>query len=93
MLDNWRSTDVQRDPEGFLKAQAAERERRQAEAKKQQEADELEKFVRTFVSEGGDPRDAEAAWRRSRNEHAAQSAQARAQAARREMYQSRMRAV
>jgi hypothetical protein len=33
MLENWRSTDVQRDPEGFLKAQQAERERKEAEAK------------------------------------------------------------
>ena len=27
MVENWRSRDVQRDPEGFLKAQQAERER------------------------------------------------------------------
>ena len=56
MLENWRSTDVQRDPEGFLKAQQAERERKEAEANKQQEADDLERFTRTFVAEGGDPR-------------------------------------
>jgi hypothetical protein len=42
MLENWRSTDVQRDPEGFLKAQQAERERKEAEANKQQEQDDLE---------------------------------------------------
>jgi hypothetical protein len=32
MLQNWSSRDVQRDPEGFLKAQQAERERKEAEA-------------------------------------------------------------
>jgi len=37
MLENWSSRDVQRDPQGFLKAQQAERERKEAEAKKQQE--------------------------------------------------------
>ena len=55
MLENWSSRDVQRDPAGFLKAQQAERERQQAEANKQQDADELERFMRTFVAEGGDP--------------------------------------
>jgi hypothetical protein len=34
MLENWRSRDMQRDPEGFLKAQQSERERKEAEAKK-----------------------------------------------------------
>jgi hypothetical protein len=33
-----------------------ERERKEAEAKKQQEQDELERFKRTFVAGGGDPR-------------------------------------
>src|SRR5215208_2952503 len=46
MLENWRSTDVQRDPEGFLKAQQAERERKEAEANKQQEQDDLESASR-----------------------------------------------
>jgi hypothetical protein len=59
MLENWSSRDVQRDPQGFLKAQQAERERKEAEANKQQAQDELERFTRTFVAEGGDPRDAE----------------------------------
>ena len=30
MLENWSSRDVQLDPEGYLKAQAAERERKEA---------------------------------------------------------------
>jgi hypothetical protein len=93
MLENWGSRAVQADPEGFRRAQAAERERQATEAKKQQEADELERFKRTFVSEGGDPRDAEKEWRRGRSERAAQSAQAKAQAARSEMHRTRMRAV
>ena len=42
MLENWSSRDVQRDPQGFLKAQQAERERKEAEANKQQEQDDLE---------------------------------------------------
>jgi hypothetical protein len=93
MLENWRSTDVQRDPGGFRRAQAAVRERQEDEAKKQQEADELERFTRTFVAEGGDPLEAEEEWRRTRSEHASQSARAKAEAARLSMYQSRMRAV
>jgi hypothetical protein len=93
MLENWSSRDVQRDPQGFLKAQQAERERKEAEANKQQEQDELERFTRTFVAEGGDPRDAEAEWRRTCSEQAAQSASAKVEAARLLMYQSRMKAV
>jgi hypothetical protein len=41
MLENWRSTDVQRDPGEFRRAQAAVRERQDAKAKKQQEADDV----------------------------------------------------
>jgi hypothetical protein len=93
MLENWSSRDVQRDPQGFLKAQQAERERKEAEANKQQEQDELERFTRTFVAEGGDPRDAEEEWRRTCSEQAAQSARAKAEATRLLMYQSRMKAV
>jgi hypothetical protein len=54
MLENWSSRDVQRDPAGFLKAQAAERERQEGQAKKQQETDDLERFTRAFVAEGGE---------------------------------------
>jgi hypothetical protein len=54
---------------------------------------DLERFMRTFVAEGGDPRDAEEEWRRTRSKHAAQSERAKAEAARLSMYQSRMRAV
>ena len=63
------------------------------EAKKQQEQDDLERFMRTFVAEGGDPREAEQEWRRTRSKHAAQSERAKAEGARLSMYQSRMRAV
>jgi hypothetical protein len=49
--------------------------------------------MRTFVAEGGDPRDAEEEWRRTRSKHAAQSERAKAEGARLSMYQSRMRAV
>jgi hypothetical protein len=64
---------------------------KEAEAKKQQEQDDLERFMRTFVAEGGDPREAEEEWTRSK--HAAQSERAKAEAVRLSMYQSRMRAV
>jgi hypothetical protein len=67
--------------------------RGRAEAKKQQEQDDLERFMRTFVAEGGDPRDAEEEWRGTRSKHAAQSKRAKAEGARLSMYQSRMRAV
>ena len=52
------------------------------EAKKQQEQDDLEHFMRTFVAEGGDPREAEEEWRRTRSKHAAQSERAKAEARR-----------
>ena len=67
-MENWRSKDVRRDSEGFLKAQQAEREWKEAKAKKQQEQDDLECFTLTFVAEGGDSRDAEEEWRRTRSE-------------------------
>ena len=82
MLENWRSKDVRRDSEGFLKAQQAEREWKEAKAKKQQEQDDLERFMRTFVAEGGDLREAEEEWRRTRSKHAAQSERAQAEARR-----------
>jgi hypothetical protein len=56
MLENWSARDVQRDPEGFKQAQQQERERQQVEAKKQQEADELERFTRAFVAGAVHPR-------------------------------------
>jgi hypothetical protein len=55
MIEIWTSHDVERDPAGFLKAQQKERERAEAEAKKQQEADDLKRFLRVFVAEGGEP--------------------------------------
>ena len=91
MTETWSSRDVQRDPQGFLEAQRKERERQQAEAKKQQEADALERFKRTFVAEGGDPRDAADEWRPTRNERAAKSARAKEEATHREMFDTRMR--
>jgi hypothetical protein len=93
MLENWSSRDVQADPAGFLEAQRKKRERIEAERKKQQEQDELERFTRAFVAEGGDLRDTEAEWRRTCSEQAAQPARAKGEAARLSMYQSRMRAV
>ncbi len=93
MVENWISRDVQRDPEGFKEAQRKEREQREIEEKKQREADDLERYKRQFVADGGDPGSAEDEWRRTRNERAAQSARAKEQDARQGMYQSRMSAV
>jgi hypothetical protein len=64
VLENSGSKDVRRDPEGFLKAQQAEREWKGAEANKQQEADDLESASRGPSS----PRAAipvRSTWRRS----------------------------
>jgi hypothetical protein len=91
--ENWSSRDVQRDPETFKRLQQQERERKAAEAKRQQEADNLERFKRTFIAEGGRPSDAEKEWRKGRSERAARSAQAKAEAARLSMYKSRSREV
>ncbi len=93
MVENWISRDVQRDPEGFKEAQRKEREQREIEEKKQREADDLERYKRQFVADGGDPGSAEDEWRRTRNERAAESAKAKEQAAHREMYANRMREV
>ncbi len=93
MTENWTSRDVQRDPEGFREVRRKEREQREIEEKKQREADDLERFKRQFVAEGGDPGSAEDEWRRTRNDRAAESARAKEQAAHQGMYQSRMWAV
>jgi ABC-type bacteriocin/lantibiotic exporter with double-glycine peptidase domain len=69
------------------------RARIEAERKKQQEQDDLQRFTREFVAEGGDVRDAEKEFRRTRSARAATRAQSKAQAARREMYAGRMREV
>jgi hypothetical protein len=93
MLDDWSARDVQRDPEGFKEARRKEREQREAESKKQREQDELERFKRQFVAAGGDASDAEAEFKRTRNERATQSARAKEEAALREMRERRSRAV
>jgi len=91
MLENWSSRDVQADPEGFRKAQQLERERIEDEARKQREADDLERFTQEFVAEGGDPRDAESEWRRTRTERASERAAEKSQAAMSAMIRTRMR--
>jgi hypothetical protein len=93
MTEQWTSRDVQKNPRGFLEAQRKEREQREAEEKKQREQDDLERFTRQFVADGGDPDSAEDEWRRARNERAAESARASEQAARQSMRQRRMRGV
>lgn len=93
MLENWSNRDVQRDPEGFKEAQRKARAQREIEENKQREADDLERYKRQFVAEGGDPGSAEAEWRRTRNERAAQSARAKEEATSRAMFEHRMRAV
>ena len=93
MTESWSSRDVQRDPQGFLDAQRREAEQREIEEKKQREADDLERFQRTFVAEGGDPVRAEDEFKRTRNERAAKSARAKEEATHREMFESRTRVV
>jgi hypothetical protein len=93
MTEQWTSRDVQRDPEGFKEAQRKEREQREIEEKKQREQDDLERFTRQFVADGGDPGSAEAEFKRTRNERATQSARAKEEAAQREMRERRSRAV
>jgi hypothetical protein len=92
-MTEWSSRDVQKDPQGFLAAQRKEREEREIEEKKQREQDDLERFTRPFVAAGGDPGSAEAEFKRTRNERAAESAKEKEQATQWAMRESRMRAV
>jgi hypothetical protein len=93
MLHDWSARDVQRDPEGFKEARRKEREQREIEEKKQREADDLERYTREFVAAGGDPKSAEAEFKRTRNERASESARAKEEATHQGMRERRMRAV
>jgi hypothetical protein len=93
VTEKWSSRDVQANPAGFREARRKEREQREIEEKQQRAADDLERYKRQFVAEGGDPASAEDEFKRTRNERAAESAKAREQAARQAMRQTRMREV
>jgi hypothetical protein len=56
MTENWTNRDVQRDPEDFLKTQAAEREWADLERRKSL-------LIEDFLRRGGERDKAEKAWR------------------------------
>jgi hypothetical protein len=91
--ETWSNRDIQRDPRGYLAAQAKEREQAAAESEKDRERDAFERFKREFIAEGGDPGNAEAEYRRTRNERASKSVRAKEEARHRAMFESRTRAV
>jgi hypothetical protein len=78
---SWSNGDIQSDPEGYRAAQQAEREDLAAASKADAEAANQARFVHAFTAAGGTKTDAEAAYRRQRNERAQQAARAADEAA------------
>ena len=93
MTENWTNRDVERDPQGYLALQRKEREDREREAAKQCEADDLARFTRTFVANGGSEADAKAAYKALKNERAADAARRADVDVSARMRAARMRAV
>jgi hypothetical protein len=60
----WSSREVQSDPSGYARAQEAERADARAERERMAEADTLRYFSESYVQNGGDPNQAEDAFRR-----------------------------
>lgn len=77
----WTNVELQHDSAGYLAAQKAYHE---DQAKAREEAfykDDLRRFTQAFVAAGGEAKDAERAFKASRNEQAAEAARAVGQSA------------
>ena len=70
----WTNREIEADSEGYVAAQEAYAEDREAEDRRRQEADDLARFTDEYVSNGGRARDAKAAFRTHRNRRAAEAA-------------------
>jgi hypothetical protein len=71
----WSNTEIAKDSQGYLAAQQAFREDRDAAQIRRREVDDLNRFTESFVRAGGKREDAEEAFWSKRNTDAAESAQ------------------
>jgi hypothetical protein len=93
MLENWTSEDVQRDPEGFKRAQEQERGRAERERKEREEQDDFQRFAEMFVERGGDPSKSREMYSKYRNDKALEEAARLDKLVRQEMRAGRTRGV
>lgn len=70
----WTNKEIQEDSAGYLAAQKAEREDREAEARDRAETVAREDFEAAYVRAGGDPEQAEYAYKAHRGGQAAVAA-------------------
>src|SRR5215211_7003475 len=70
----WTNAQIEQDSEGYLAAQAAYDADQAKEQDQRREADDERRFTSEFVRNGGRASDAPAAFRKHRNEQAAEAA-------------------
>ncbi len=70
----WSNREIERDSEGYVQAQEAFRLDQERAEQQRRTADDERRFTAEFVRNGGRAADAPAAFRRTRNEGAAQAA-------------------
>jgi len=80
---NWENTEIEQDAAGYVAAQQAFAEDRDAEHARKRERDALASFTEEFVRNGGKRSDARAAWQKLRNERASEAAERADEEARR----------
>jgi len=66
----WSARQIERNPEGYCRAQEAFREDREQERAKRAEADDLARFTEAFIRAVGMRSAARAAWEKRRNQRA-----------------------
>jgi hypothetical protein len=72
--NKWSNTEIEQDSEGYVEAQRAFREDQEAAERQRRDADDERRFTAEFIRNGGRAGDAPAAFRKQRNEQAAQAA-------------------
>ena len=79
----WTNKEIEEDPEGYLTAQAGQREDQDKERARAEEQRRYERFEEAFTKAGGTKADAEAAYKAHKNEQAATAARRADEAAQR----------
>jgi hypothetical protein len=70
----WTNKELEQDPQGYLAAQAAYNENREAERRRGLEEADRQDFEHQFVAAGGTKSESDKEWQRHKNEMAAQAA-------------------
>ena len=70
----WTNTEIEQDSGGYIAAQEAYAEDKVEAERQRREADDQQRFEEEFVRGGGAKVEASAAWRKHRNEQAAEAA-------------------